>query len=924
MSPRAALGRIFLRIRPFRTIPLRAPRFTLAAILIVTVALGYFARSLRVDSSVENLLPADDPERVYYNEVRETFGSEEATLIALFTDNVFVPQTLAEIHRLSTEIAAIEGVREVISLTTVKGVEIGDMGVRVGKLMRELPSTPAEADAFKARVLADPVYVGNLVSKDATTAGILVLYDIMSDAEFRRRGIEDRVSAIVATGSGAGEFAMTGLQTLKILGTEMMERNLVRYLPLSVLVVAAVLLWAFRTARGVVLPLTAMTAAGLWTAGFMVLTGGSLSMGTLVLPPLLVAIAIAYAIPLLSRYEEGLQGTGAARAAAIRGAVEALRLPLAIAAFATVLGFAALAFNSIRSIRDLGLYAAFGVAATYFVTLGIIPAALTLLPQQVAGSERHPLITAALDRLSRWAAAHRRTVLTAVAVVSFVAVWGATKIRVGTDYLSFFNPGSAVRVDGSRIAAKLGGTQPLYVVVDGEGPQALERLETLAALRDLQDFVNQQPGVESSLSLVDYVAVAQRALNPDARTRLPATQADLSQLLLFVTPADIKPVATADLSRANIIVRTRLSGDLDVGAFAEAVESYGRSRFGRDDAVRVTGVVALLNRSADALVHGHVAGLGQMLLVLFVLMSMLFLSVRAGLLSLVPIIVPIVLLFGTMGWGGMSLNISTCMIATIVIGITVANTIHYLSTLNTEIHRGDSEDAALQRVARSAGTPIVFATLALAAGFAILCLSSFPPIRSFGFLAGVTMVNAMLADVLITPALSTTTRLITLWDLLYVKLGPQPHLEIPLFRGLRPFQARLVVLMSRLAAAAPGSLLTRRGELKQELYILLSGCVDVRRREGERVIRQLGRGDVIGEMGLVRERPRSADLTVKDPTEYLVLDALAVSRLRRRYPRIAAILLLNLTRILSDRLENTTDQLATAGGEHSGRAAAGS
>jgi CRP-like cAMP-binding protein len=141
-------------------------------------------------------------------------------------------------------------------------------------------------------------------------------------------------------------------------------------------------------------------------------------------------------------------------------------------------------------------------------------------------------------------------------------------------------------------------------------------------------------------------------------------------------------------------------------------------------------------------------------------------------------------------------------------------------------------------------------------------------------------------------------------------LGPQPQKEIPLFADLRPFQARIVVLMARLASAAPGTLITRRGEVKEELYVLLNGRVDVRPREGEQVIRSLGRGEVIGEMGLVRQRPRSADVVVAERTEYLVLDGGFLMRIRRRYPRIAATVFLNLTRILSDRLENTTDRLA--------------
>jgi CRP-like cAMP-binding protein len=167
----------------------------------------------------------------------------------------------------------------------------------------------------------------------------------------------------------------------------------------------------------------------------------------------------------------------------------------------------------------------------------------------------------------------------------------------------------------------------------------------------------------------------------------------------------------------------------------------------------------------------------------------------------------------------------------------------------------------------------------------------------------------LVAELLITPGLAVSMTIITLWDLLYVKLGPRPHEEIPLFAGLHPLQARIVVLMARLRSVPPGELLTRRGELKPEMYVLLHGRVEVLGGPGHAPIRTLGRGDAVGEMGLVRQSPRSADVIVVEETEVLVLDEGFLHRLQRRYPRIAAKVFLNLTRILSDRVESLTDQL---------------
>ena len=304
-------------------------------------------------------------------------------------------------------------------------------------------------------------------------------------------------------------------------------------------------------------------------------------MGTLILPPLLMAIGIAYAIHVISRYYVELR-PGRPRAAVVAAAAEHIRLPVSVAWLTTVVGCATLIFNPIHAIRDFGIYSVVGITAIVIVSLLLIPAALLLLPDPPAP----PVVddaggrTAALvGAVGRWAVVHRRAVLVGGLLLCAVSLWGVSRIRIETDYLEFFSPESVFRRDNTRIADALGGTQPIYVTIEGGGPGAAQRLETLVAIRDLQQFIAEQPGVDGSLSLADYVAVVQGVLNRERGRGLPDAQADVDQLMLFANPADIAPVVSRDFARANIIVRTRLSGSAQVGAFVHAVEDYARSRF---------------------------------------------------------------------------------------------------------------------------------------------------------------------------------------------------------------------------------------------------------------------------------------------------------------------------------------------------------
>jgi predicted RND superfamily exporter protein len=890
------------------------PRTTLAVLVAITAFMGVFAIRFSVDSSVDTLLPKDDPGRAYYEEVKRVFGSDEATVIGVFAENVFAPETIAKIDRVSKQLADIDGVREVLSITTVRGIDTDEFGaLHVGPLMRELPETAAEAEELRKRILSYPLYAGRAASPDGKATGILVLYELVSEHEFIARDIEGQVRAIVGAAEGPEQFAVTGIQTLKVNAARLMEEDLRRFLPVSFVVVVILLTWGFRTVRGVVLPLAAVTMGVIWTIGAMVLTGKSINMGTLVLPPLLMAIGIAYAIHIVSRYYQELE-PGRSRVDVVRVTMDDLGLPVFVAALTTVIGFASLTLSSIPAIRDFGIYSVLGITAIFVLTALFIPAALVVLPVPRRGLHhrtREDWVIRMLRRVGESAIAHRNLVFAFSIAICAISLVGASRMRLETDYLEFLSPSNPIRIENDRIAKALGGPQPVYVVVDGDGPQSMNQLETLQAIEDLQEFILELPGVDSVVSIVDYVRLVRSVLNPEAPKELPESQAEVNQLLLFISQEDLKPVTNGDFSRANMIVGTRLSGSAAISAFVDRIEAYAKTRFRRDIAVRTTGTVVLLNRSADAVAKGQIFGLLQVLLVLFVVMSVLLLWARGGLVSLVPNVVPIIILFGLMGWTGISLNISTSMIAGIAIGIAMDDTIHYLSAFNLHVRRSGSERQAILTVARAVGMPIVFTSVVLSAGFLVVCLSNFIPIRDFGLLASATMVIALFADLLLTPALLMTAHVVTVWDLAAIKLGSQPHNEIPLFANLRPFQAKIVVLMGQLARANPGDYITRRGERREELYVLLGGEVDVL-GGGDTVIRSLGRGDVIGEMGLVRHVPRSADVVVRERAEYLVLDSAFLDRIQRRYPRIAATVFLNLTRILSDRLESTTNQLVAS------------
>jgi hypothetical protein len=327
----------------------------------------------------------------------------------------------------------------------------------------------------------------------------------------------------------------------------------------------------------------------------------------------------------------------------------------------------------------------------------------------------------------------------------------------------------------------------------------------------------------------------------------------------------------------------------------------------------LTGTLVLMTGTTSDIVAGQIKSLTLALGVIFIVMALMFLSAKVGFLAILPNVLPIVIFFGVMGWLGVLLNVGTSLIAAIALGIAVDSTIHYMARLNLELQGETDQAAALVRTVRTVGVPIVYTTVALFFGFLTFGLSSFVPIQNFGILAGVTMATSLGANLVLLPALLATTKIITLWDLLGVKLGDDPARTIPLFAGLRPAQARIVVLMGQMRRFAPGETIVRQGERGDEMFVLIQGTTEVWAGNGRerRHIAFHRRGDVFGEMGLVRHDERSADVVATDQVEVLAVDGRFLERIQRRYPRIAAKVFLNLTRILSDRLQRMTERFVT-------------
>ncbi|MEA3428342.1 MAG: cyclic nucleotide-binding domain-containing protein, partial [Thermodesulfobacteriota bacterium] len=485
------------------------------------------------------------------------------------------------------------------------------------------------------------------------------------------------------------------------------------------------------------------------------------------------------------------------------------------------------------------------------------------------------------------------------------------QVKVDNDLLGYFKKSSAIRTRSEILHNDLAGAQTFFIRIDSGFPGAFKQPENLAYVAQIQKYMSEKGWFDKTKSLADDISIIHREMNngDEKYFKVPDSTYLIAQYLLFLHRDEISRYVTADFSEANILVRHNISSSYELDEALQDLEQYIKKTLNPHFLWKFTGENILVNAAADSMAEGQAKSLSLVLAVIFIIMSILFVNVKAGALSLIPNLFPIVLNFGIMGIFGIPLNTGTAMVAAIAIGIAVDDTIHLMSRYNTEMRVLQSQDKAVNVCIHAEIRPVISTSIALSLGFAVLGFSNFVPVISFGLLSSMVMIFAIIGDLFITPILLSSTQLMTLWDMIGLKLQEAVIRRAELFRDLRPRQIKRVVLLGKILTGEAGELAISQGEEGSSMYLLLEGSAEVATKDkktGEEIIlTRLKPGDVFGEIALVEPGPRSADVRALEPISYLEIDWNSLKRIQKIYPSIACRLFLNLSRILGGRLVQT-------------------
>ena len=754
---------------------IRSPRLGWLFALLAVLAVAALPQ-LKFDFSPQTLFDRTSERAKLYQEYRDTYGADDHVLFILVNGDMGTAESWTLLREIEDAVAArVPEVDRTGSLATIPVPRSDEAGsVTIGPLWPD-PLTDNSAAALTAAARENPLLRDTFVSRSGRVGAIFVKVadDVVGISVVRPviaelRAILDEAAAL----HPRHEMHLLGPHAYRVTVVDLMVREELKFIPLTGLMLVLVLFATFRSVAGVLIPLGSVFLGTVGTLALMAVTGESINIINTITATLILVIGAADAIHLIARYQHE-RADGASPDDAVRQALSFVGGACFLTSVTTAAGFATLGTAHLSILRHFGAYAALGVMLTFLVTILFVPWALARvpIPSPVKPSPSNRITarwTAFADGLARIAIGRHRPIVAVGLLLTGAFAVGIHKTTVD-NFIMEYVPQDDPIIEGHRLLEEeLAGIVQLDVLLevaaDGPSdpwhdPELLARAAAIEAVVLADRFVHAS---DSVLTLLRETRWVQRGgpSGGEPRDTLPKTRAETASLLLLAEMSGERTVLDTHLRANRRVLRITFRAD-DLGArnylaLEKRMEGWIAAELaGSPIPVRaqISGTSQVGYGGIDSLIRDLLTSLGYAFLIIFVTMALLFRDVRLAALAMIPNCLPIVVVLGGMGWAGQHLETLSAMVFSIGLGIAVDDTIHYLARYRQEVRAGATPEEAVQRTGARTGRAIIYTSLLLLAGFGVLYTSLFPPNKMFAVLASIVILTALVADLVLLPAL---------------------------------------------------------------------------------------------------------------------------------------------------------------------------
>ncbi len=722
--------------------------------LAVTVFMGVQLRKAEMDSDFAGMIPKTMGYRAQTDKIEDIFGGTDMMIVLFETDDVLNAETLTRLEKIAKAANRIAGVDKVMSLFDLKNIKGEDGMMIVDPAVKRIPKNHKQREELRREIIDNDLVYEVIVSADFhVTSLILTMEDDVPDAD-----ILAAMQQIINEHPGDEKVAYGGMPYTRVRIARDMRQDMSRLMPLGLLIMLIFLFIAFRQLRGMLLPFTVVLMSIIVTMGLVPIFGWKIYLPTILVPVIMIAVANDYGIHLIAKFQEdNIEGHSFTTVELAKRMFTSLLKPVVLTGLTTMVGMLCLLTHILIPAKQLGILAAFGIAFALLASLLFIPAMTTLLkiPKPVFhhDEDKKHVLDRLLTLASYVVTRRPKAVVLGSLVVAVVLGLGAFLIKVDANPESYYPKEHPLRQTSEMINDHFGGSQNVSLVFSGDikDPSMMKKIE------HYDKVLETYPQVGQTISIAHITKQMSRALNDSGDVwydKIPDDRNAIAQYFelysLSGEPDDFEKQVDFTYENAHLIARIKSLSTQQTYDLEKRLKALQP----KDDSITLIGGFALIfSELAYYMMTGQIQSLFLAIILVTVLLMLLFRSFWAGIIAGIPLAAALAVLFGLMGYFGITLNIATTMLSSIMIGVGIDYTIHFLWRYKEERAAGQDYVDAVKRTITTTGRGITFNALSVIIGFSVLLISNFTPIRFFGFLVFVSILACLLGAMILIPAI---------------------------------------------------------------------------------------------------------------------------------------------------------------------------
>lgn len=741
--------------------------------VLAAIAILQFPR-IKVDTDPENMLSEKEFVRVYHRQVKKEFAIYDFIVLGIVNEKnprgIFNVGTINKIYRITEGIKVIEGVvtREIIAPSTKDNIRQAGPGTLVFEWLMDKPiATDRQALRLRDEMLDNPMFKGTMISEDGKA---LCLYIPIEEKNMSYR-ISRQIQDIIKGFKGEEKYYITGLPVAENTFGVQMFKQMAISAPLAGLIIFLLMLLFFKKINLVISPMLLAVIVVVITMGLLIGLGFPVHIMSSMIPIFLMPISVLDSVHILSEFFDRFPSLKNKRIA-ILAVMDELFKPMLFTSLTSGVGFLSLASSPIPPVQIFGVFVAAGIMLAWVLTLTFIPAYIALIPEKRlaglsmkrTGKKHDGLLDKILASIGRFAYQRAKFIIGISVLAVVISLYGISKIRVNDNPVKWFTQRHPIRIADNVLNKHFGGTYTAYLIFEAKdrAGEIFKEPQMLRYIEKLQQRLLNEGYIGKSTSLADIVKkVYYELLGGDKQYNLiPQTKAAVSQCLLSYEnshkPDDLWHMVTPDYSKLNLWIQLKSGDNQDMERVLRRVDKYiNNHKPPFELSYNWAGLTYINAVWQDKMVVSMLRAFLGSFIIVFFMMAFLFHSPVRGLISMIPLTVTIVLIYGLLGITGKDYDMPVAVLSALTLGLSIDFAIHFIQRARNIFARNNNWPKTNEAMFQEPGRAITRNALVIAIGFLPLLFAPLVPYKTVGFFMFSIMFISGIATLFILPAIIT-------------------------------------------------------------------------------------------------------------------------------------------------------------------------